>query len=762
MSVVDIAQDDQPAIGISALLESLHRDGPVDPVVLERLTYYKKFHGDAFREQEEKIVSALGLFYKLPRPNNLYSFLMSAVGKHHKEEFGEYLTPVQASVRRAVGENKVVSISAPTSSGKSYSIRDFIAESDGDAVIVVPSRALIAEYVNTMKQKFKGDKGVMISSFVDDVFKSRVFRKVFVLTPERARELFSKKLSLNIKVFFFDEAQVSEEHERGVVFDVLVRRVKKHFEKAKLIFAHPFVENPEAQIKKHGFSGESSFARHYKHAAVGKAFVFKHNKNNKFYYFSPFVEKGHQITKCVELGEKFSDFAFDGSRSVLVYVSKSSIYNGKYISPYRKYIDRYDSVSSDAAKAIIDSVAHLLGADNDEHDSDLVRLLRKGVVIHHGSVPLEVRFLVEELIRKGYAKICFATSTLAQGVNMPFDVVWLDNMRITGNSEEDRALSFKNLIGRAGRLSSEPKFDFGYVFTHRPRLLAERVNERFWLDDRSVIDNPEVVRNPDVSELVHSIREGEFDEEKQAPIAKVRRLADGEVLRCCKNILDIVYGGVSIKSCVAGAENKENRSLLEAYFRYIYEVALNRGMYDGEVAVFRQAVSIFLQVIQGRSFREIVGIRYSYICRMGLGRPGYAAFSQQAAKLPNSTLKKAYSLFDANTLAKNVSYDAVVFDTYDYLDQVVSLSLSETFVIAFKVYKDNEQDPRAEKMIELFRFGTNNSVYTLLMRYGFPAESVSEVSKYIVRIDEDEIVFGSNVSEAPDYIREMVDWYLPS
>ena len=44
--------------------------------------------------------------------------------------------------------------------------------------------------------------------------------------------------------FFFDEAQVSEEIERGIIFDVVVRRVKKTFSSAKIIFAHPFVENP--------------------------------------------------------------------------------------------------------------------------------------------------------------------------------------------------------------------------------------------------------------------------------------------------------------------------------------------------------------------------------------------------------------------------------------------------------------------------------------------------------------------------------------
>ena len=116
---------------------------------------------------------------------------MSGFGERHKSDYGSYLTPVQASIRRAVDDSQFVSISAPTSAGKSYSIRDFIADQEGDAVVVVPSRALIAEYVNSMRRKFEGDKNVMISPFVDRVFTSRHLRRIFILTPERSRDLYS-------------------------------------------------------------------------------------------------------------------------------------------------------------------------------------------------------------------------------------------------------------------------------------------------------------------------------------------------------------------------------------------------------------------------------------------------------------------------------------------------------------------------------------------------------------------------------------------
>jgi hypothetical protein len=117
--------------------------------------------------------------------------------------------------------------------------------------------------------------------------------------------------------------------------------------------------------------------------------------------------------------------------------------------------------------------------------------------------------------------------------------------------------------------------------------------------------------------------------------------------------------------------------------------------------------------------------------------------------------------YEKGTPARNVSYDAIVFDTYDYLDQVVSFSLSDVFAAAFKIYRNIRSDSRADKMIELLRFGTNDAMHMLLMRYGFPPEEVAEITPYIRSISESDIAFKSTIHEAPMYIRNMVEWYLP-
>lgn len=761
MNLKQIRTTQTPAEDISALLDVLHREGPKDPISLENLSYYKIFHPTVFQAFEEKIISALGLFYKINEPSNLYSFLMQGFGEEHQQQHGALLTPVQASIRRAISNKQYISISAPTSAGKSYSIRDYLAEGTGDAVVVVPSRALIAEYINSMRRKFEHDKSVMILSFVDLVYTSRALRRIFVLTPERSKDLYKFKDRLNIETFFFDEAQISEENNRGIIFDVSVRRTKKHFPNAKIIFAHPFIENPEAQFSKHQLSDEVSYSQAYTHGSVGKLCI--HKREHKYYYFSPYIDEGHHKKNCVEFEHDFREFALNGNHSILVYVSKNSIYRGNFKDGFEDYISSLPELTDRDALDIIKNIRHIVGADSEEHISSLVNLLKKGVVIHHGSIPLEVRFLIEDFIRNKHSSLCFATSTLAQGINMPFDIVWLENNRFDGN-EHERALAFKNLIGRAGRLTPLKTFDYGYVYTNNAKLFSERIRSHFTLNEQSILEIPQTLdRENDQKELIEAIQNDTFDDERNLPLSKIERLKDASVLSAAKQFLDIFYRyPEDLKQSIGGATNKSNRDDAKLLLKIIYEASLGRVLYAGEENIFNQAIDIFFHAAQGRSFSEIVGLRYNSITNRDDPSKPHANFSQPAKKLPDSSLLNSYSLFPVATPNENVSYDSIIYDTYDYMDQVIAFSLSDIFIAAFEIYREQSEDSRADEIIELFKYNTNNKKHILLLRYGFPPEMVKDIAAYVESIDEEKITFLPTIANAPSIIQKLVVWYLPT
>ncbi len=83
--------------------------------------------------------------------------------------------------------------------------------------------------------------------------------------------------------------------------------------------------------------------------------------------------------------------------------------------------------------------------------------LSHGIAIHHGQLPVRLRASVVTLIKAGIYKITIATSTLTEGVNLPFDNIFIPSLlRWNGDSMELLKTSeMKNLMGRAGRPGSK-------------------------------------------------------------------------------------------------------------------------------------------------------------------------------------------------------------------------------------------------------------------------------------------------------------------
>lgn len=82
-------------------------------------------------------------------------------------------------------------------------------------------------------------------------------------------------------------------------------------------------------------------------------------------------------------------------------------------------------------------------------DSREFELLKRGIVMHHGKMPGLLARLLVQLIDEQVVSVVLATSTLSEGVNLPFENVLIPQLR-RGRRNID-ASEFKNLSGRAGR-----------------------------------------------------------------------------------------------------------------------------------------------------------------------------------------------------------------------------------------------------------------------------------------------------------------------
>lgn len=120
------------------------------------------------------------------------------------------------------------------------------------------------------------------------------------------------------------------------------------------------------------------------------------------------------------------------------------------IPPFRVPDGRLGDVFQEARNATIDYCGE---------DSHELALLDRGIATNHGQMPQRLRRLMVELIDKRICPITVATATLTEGVNLPFDIIFLTSLRresfdVVNDTREITPLSvseFRNLAGRAGR-----------------------------------------------------------------------------------------------------------------------------------------------------------------------------------------------------------------------------------------------------------------------------------------------------------------------
>lgn len=80
------------------------------------------------------------------------------------------------------------------------------------------------------------------------------------------------------------------------------------------------------------------------------------------------------------------------------------------------------------------------------------QLLTRGIVVHHGRMPGLLSRLCVDLIDERVVHVVLATSTLSEGVNLPFEIVLIPTLRRC--AVELSVREFCNLVGRAGRPGS--------------------------------------------------------------------------------------------------------------------------------------------------------------------------------------------------------------------------------------------------------------------------------------------------------------------
>ncbi|WP_153506037.1 DEAD/DEAH box helicase [Cumulibacter manganitolerans] len=371
------------------------------------------------------------------------------------------VNPFQGKFWEAVETNDWLSVSAPTSAGKSRIIREHFLEVARQAgpltlVYLVPTRALIEEVSRDLRHEVPSDVDVFTMPWDPDLAESS--RTVLVVTQERLHLVLELLPSISVDLLFVDEAQSLAGDARGVLLQHAIERTIRRSPEAQVLFASPLSSNPELLVEDAPADRRSdSFVSETVTVNQNLLWVEHINRKPKRRAVS-LVSDGnsHRVGELV-LAQRATTVPM---RIALVAHALAGNTPGNVI-----YVNG-PSEAEKVAKAVYEQLPTLAEADTEIDDlRDLIQtavhskylladVLARRVAFHYGNMPLVVRTEIERLFGEGKIHYLICTSTLLEGVNLPCRTIFMRNPQ-KGPGNPLREGDFWNLAGRAGRWGKE-------------------------------------------------------------------------------------------------------------------------------------------------------------------------------------------------------------------------------------------------------------------------------------------------------------------
>lgn len=445
----------------------------------------------------------------------IYSLLPS-----QREVISEVLTP-----------KKSIIVSMPTSGGKSllaemqilFSLHNYRTDKFQPTVCyIVPTNALIEQVKRDLQNDFK-DFGFNIETAlpyydVDEIEEEILNRKhidILISTPEKLEALIRQghKAIENTRLVIMDEAHNIGDNSRGSKFELVLAAIKQKMKKVNFLLLSPFISNANeigewlADTKRDSavISMEWTPTKQY----IG-CNLLKNNKETSVLEFyksarnqlgtedieillrkKPTIAKqelNHQkIDDSVKLSVILNDFIDqDGNILILCAGPDSSKKIAKELTQYFASEERLVDLSKEKKVARALEVIKL----ETNTEDPLLECVKYGVCYHNSGLSSMVKESIEELIREGYIKLVFATTTLAQGMNFPINTVIFNTVGFRGaNSRALTNAEFWNIAGRAGRAYKDKE---GYIivsFTGSQKKTRENVKKYIQMDLEEIVSS---------------------------------------------------------------------------------------------------------------------------------------------------------------------------------------------------------------------------------------------------------------------------------
>lgn len=361
-----------------------------------------------------------------------------------------------------------MSIIAPTSFGKTDLIKKYVRENYKQKIICIlePTKSMLNQVRNDILIEFHEIEKPKIITHYDMNFKDDE-KIVLIMTQERLFKLiYDRKRNLKIDVLLIDEAHnIFERGSRAFLLAKIIYLLKNRNQELIIKYFSPIID-----------SSNNLKLKNDTNYILKQLKINPKMKVEKYYYVDFFIKKEYiydqflnEFYCCGGLNniDKYEYIIQNASSKNLIYLNRP-----KHIKDELLKMEKFlPNNTDDSIEKICKTLEDYVGKDY-----DLIDYIRKGIVYHFGAMPDNVKNYVEKCVKEeANIKYIFCTSTLLEGVNMPFNKLFILDLKKGRSNLTYHHL--KNLIGRVNRYSN--------IFDLKNKSLDGLISKVYFIKERN-------------------------------------------------------------------------------------------------------------------------------------------------------------------------------------------------------------------------------------------------------------------------------------